>query len=312
MQFANQQALGFVQDQTLRINAEVYKQAYPATNYAELVPVDSNGPEWSRGVVTYISDRVGVARWQSGNAKDMPLADVNRSSTQTFFELAAVGYDYNLEEIETARLVPGTNLTNDKADAAREASQDFLYNLAILGDTNKGWTGLANNALVPFGNVALNAGAASRLWVNKTTDEILADVNSTLTGLYLGSNTVEIADTLLLPIDSMLLASQKRLDVTSQETLLSYLARTNTYTVTTGQPLLIRAVRGLDTAGAGGTRRMIAYSRNPRVLSFFLPMPHRFLPVWQNGPLNFLVPGIFRTGGTEVKRPLAVRYADGI
>ena len=175
----------------------------------------------------------------------------------------------------------------------------------------KNWAGLVNFPTVPFGNVA-GADATARLWANKTADQILADVNTLLTGVYTGSRTVEMANTLLLPIDRMLSISQRRLDATSDQTILSFLARTNSYTVVTGQPLLIRGVRDLETKGAGGTARMVAYNRDPRVLSFFLPMAHRFLPVWQNGPLNYLVPGIFRTGGTEVRRPLAVRYADGI
>jgi hypothetical protein len=39
MEFATaQEALGFVTDQTYRINAEVYAVQYPELNYAELVP----------------------------------------------------------------------------------------------------------------------------------------------------------------------------------------------------------------------------------------------------------------------------------
>jgi len=56
---------------------------------------------------------------------------------------------------------------------------------------------------------------------------------------------------------------------------------------------------------------MVAYRRDPAVLEFHMPMPHRFMPVWQNGPINFLIPGIFRIGGIEIKRPAAIRYADG-
>jgi len=43
-----------------------------------------------------------------------------------------------------------------------------------------------------------------------------------------------------------------------------------------------------------------------------IPMRHRFLPVWQTGPITFDVPGIFRTGGVEIRRPGAFRYVDGI
>jgi hypothetical protein len=98
----------------------------------------------------------------------------------------------------------------------------------------------------------------------------------------------------------------------SDMTVLDWLQKYNVYTAQTNQPLTVRAVRGLETAGAGGVGRMVVYRRDPQVLKFHIPMPHRFLPVWQTGPMVFDVPGIFRTGGVEIRRPGAVRYVDGI
>jgi hypothetical protein len=57
---------------------------------------------------------------------------------------------------------------------------------------------------------------------------------------------------------------------------------------------------------------MVVYKNDPNVCRLHLPMPHRFLPVWQNGPFNFQIPGIFRTGGVEITRPGAFRYLDGL
>lgn len=305
-----QDALGFVTDQTYRINAQVYATQYPELNFAELVPVNSEGPEWSSGVITYVTDSAGKAAWFSGGAKDMRLADVIRGKTDTTFDMAGIGYEFNLEEVNRAALV-GQPLTNQKADAARRGATEFIYSAALIGDASKGFKGFLNHTAPTQGLVANNAGATSRLWVNKTPDEILADVNGVLTGIYTGSTTVEMADTLLLPIERLLYISQRRLDATSQETILGFLQRTNSYTVVTGRPLMIRGVRELITLGAGATARMVAYRRDPGVLEFYLPMPHRFMPVWHNGPLNFLIPGIFRLGGVDIRRPAAIRYADG-
>jgi hypothetical protein len=311
MEFATaQEAMGFVTDQTYRINAEVYAIQYPELNYAELVPVDSQGPEWSSGVITYVTDSAGKAKWFSGGAKDMQLAEVTRGKTETTFDMAGIGYEFNLEEVNRAALV-GQPLTNQKADAARRGAQEFIHGFALLGDSGKGLKGLLNHAAPVSGLVANNAGATSRLWINKTVDEILADFNTGLTGIYTGSQTVEMADTVLLPIPKLLYIAQKRIDNTSQTTILEFLQQKNTYTLTTGRPLTIRGLLELTGAGAGATDRMVLYRRDPGVLSFYLPMPHRFMPAWQNGPLNFLIPGIFRVGGVEIRRPASVRYQDG-
>jgi hypothetical protein len=311
MEFATaQEALGFVTDQTYRINAEVYAVQYPELNYAELVPVDSSGPEWSSGVITYVTDSAGKANWFSGGAKDMRLAEVTRGKTEATFDMAGIGYEFNLEEVNRAALV-NQPLTNQKADAARRGANEFIHSFALLGDAGKGVKGLLNHAAAVQGLVAQNAGATSRLWTAKTVDEILADFNTALTGIYTGSQTVEMADTVLLPINKLLYIAQKRIDNTSQTTILEFLQQKNTYTLTTGRPLTIRGLLELTGIGAGATDRMVVYRRDPAVLSFYLPMPHRFMPVWQNGPLNFLVPGIFRMGAVELRRPYAVRYQDG-
>lgn len=311
MEFATaQEALGFVTDQTYRINANVYAVQYPELNYAELVPVNSEGPEWSSGVITYTTDSGGKAAWFSGKAKDMRLAEVTRGRTETTFDMAGIGYEFDLEEVNRASLV-GQPLTNQKADAARRGANEFIHTAALTGDASKGFKGLLNHASPTQGNVALNAGAASRLWADKTPTEIMADINTVLTGIYTGSLTVEMADTLLLPIERLLYLGQRTMSDTNSETILNFIARSNAYTMVTGRQLTIRGVRELITAGASSTARMVAYRRDPAILEFYLPMPHRFLPVWQNGPVNFLIPGIFRLGQLDIKRPASVRYADG-
>lgn len=309
-QFANaQEAMGYVVDQTYRINAEVYEQEYPDYDYASLVPVDSTGPEWVRGVITYTTGKVGRAAWQSAKAKDVPLADVTRGRTDQVIDMAAIGYGYDLEEINHASML-GMNLSNMKADSARQAYAEFMYNLALFGDTPKGWYGLLNSTAVTSGLVAQNAGATSRLWSAKTHAEIISDINSLLTGIYTGSQTVEMANTILMSPERLAYLAERTIDGTTM-TVLQFILANNIYTLTTGQQLTIRAVRNLSTAGASATQRMVAYRRDPKVVKLHLPMPHRFLPAWQDGPLSIQVPGIFRTGGIEILRPGAVRYADG-
>ena len=57
---------------------------------------------------------------------------------------------------------------------------------------------------------------------------------------------------------------------------------------------------------------MIAYRRDPEVLRFHLPMDHRFGEPMRPAPYYYVVPGMFRTGGLEVRLPGAMRYMDGI
>jgi hypothetical protein len=317
MNDAQQATFGFVVQQALTINTQVYEMRFPDLDYGRLVYVDSTAPEWTPGIITFMSSSVGKAGWYSGAAKDVPKADVTRDNSQVRVHMAAVGYGYDSEEIGQAQLL-GMSLGTMKAEAARRAYVEFMWNVTLTGDTTKGLAGLANQSGVTTGNAPADGTGSVTTWFDgsgtatKTPAQIMRDINNVLTGVFTGSLTVEMADTLLLPYSTISWLGATPMSSTNSETLLSYILRNNIYTQMTGQQLTIRGVLGLDAAGAGSTRRMVAYANRQDVVKLHLPMPHRFLPVYQDGPTSFEVPGIFRTGGVEVLRPAAFRYLDGI
>lgn len=305
-----QQALAFLISQTTHIEADVYRIQYPEITYPQLIPVDTSAGEWSKSVTYFSLDKVGSADWFSGMATDMRMADINRNKFEQTIEMAGIGYRYTLEEIGQAMMIPGLNLSNERADAARFAYENFMQSLAESGSASKNFTGLFNNGNVTIVD-AVNGASGSPLWIRKTADEIISDVQNSLTGVYEQSLTVEMADTVLLPITCMQLLANTRVPNTYGNAL-DYLAKYNLYTQTTGAPLTIRGVLGLEHAGADGGGRMVVYRKDPRVLKLHVPMPHQFMPVWQTGPITFDIPGIFRVGSVEIRRPGAVRYVDGI
>lgn len=319
MQFNDQQALAFVLGQAYAVNTRVYETRYPDWDFGRLVYVDTTGPEWSPGILTYTSDMSGRANWQSGYAKDVPLADVSADRTPRNFHLAAIGYQWNLEEVNSALAVPGASLSDRRARAARLAYTKFLFDLTVKGSAEKGMGGLINYAGVTITNAPADGTAGSTLWVNaagvgqKTPAQIVRDINIALQGIFISTYESELADTLLLPIEAYNYIAGTPYSATTMETILSFVQRTNIYTQQTGRPLTIRTVRELSTGAANGTTgRMVAYRNGEEYVKLLLPMPHRFLNVWQDGPMNYVVPGIFRTGGIDVLTTAAMRYIDQI
>ena len=155
------------------------------------------------------------------------------------------------------------------------------------------------------------ASAVTGGWTAATADQILGDVNAALQVVSTATNYVALSDTLLLPPSRMNLIASRRLGDTSM-TILEFLLKNNIYTAQTGQPLVIRTVRALETAGVGSVQRMIAYRRDPEVLKLHMPMAHRFLPAFTKTALYTEVPGIFRLGGLDIRLPKEVIYVDGI
>lgn len=307
----SQQALGFLVSQVAHIEPQVYEIQYPDIQYPALIPVDTSAHEWAKSITFFSTDKVGQAKWFDASSNDIPRADVFRAKHDQGIEMAAIGYGYNLEELGQAMLVPGTNLTVDRAAAARRAYEEFIDAKLMSGDAGKNFSGLLSYTGVTAVTAAATGTGSSTLWANKTPDNILADINDSITAIQVATSTVELADTVLLPWARFNTIASKRIDATTM-TILEFLLKNNVYTSITGKPLTVRAVRGLETAGSGSSARMITYRRDPSVLKAHIPMPHRFLPVYQNGPLSFEVPGIFRFGGLEVRRPGAVRYTDAI
>ncbi|AZR23490.1 DUF2184 domain-containing protein [Xanthomonas vasicola] len=309
--FDAQSALGFVVAQTSIIESGVYRTVYPDIQYRDLIPVDTSGSEFATSVTYTSQDQYGKADWINGNADDIPKAGTTRAQFQTPVYTAGIGYGYGWEEIGRAQML-GINLPTEDAAAARRASEEMVDRVALLGDATKGYSGLYNAANVtpvaaPTGNwgTLLAAGTA-------TPDQIVADMNAALMNVFNGTNTTAISDRQLLPWSKFMLISTKKMSDYSDMTILQYFLANNVYTAMTGQPLTVRGLRGLDTAGVGGVARMISYRYDANVLKLHMPMPHRFLPVYQSGPLRWDVPGVMRLGGLDVRLPKQVVYVDGI
>lgn len=321
MNDAQQAQFGFVVNQAYTINTQVYATKFPDLDFGRLVYVDTSAPEWTPGIVTFMSSTVGKAQWYSGAAKDVPRADLTRDRSDVRIHMAAIGYGYNDEEIGQAQLM-GMNLPAGKAEAARRAYMEFMWNVTITGDNDKGLQGLINQSGVTAAVAPADGTGGVTTWFDaggnatKTPQQILRDFNNMLIGIFTSTLTVEMADTVLLPYSTEANLGATTMSSTNSETVLSFIERNNIYTRRTGQPLTIRGELGLDTAGANGTKRMVAYANRQDVVKLHLPMPHRFGHsgglVYQDGPSSFQIPGKFRTGGVETLRPGAFRYLDGI
>lgn len=300
-----QAAFGFVVRQTTIIEPEVYKTRFPSIQYRDLIPVDTSGSEFATSVTYMSSDQFGKADWINGNSDDIPKAGTTRAKHETPVVTAGIGYGYGWEEIGRAQLL-GINLQADDAMAARQASEEMIDRVALRGDATKGFEGLFDHSAV----TPVNAPTGS--WDSATAAQMIADMNAALLGIFNNTNTVAMGDTLLLPWSKFFKISTTQNSAASDLTVLQYFLQTNVYTAATGRQLTIRGVRELDTAGVSGVPRLVAYRNDRQVLKLHMPMPHRFLPVYQSGPLRWDVPGVMRLGGLDIRLPKEVTYLDGI
>lgn len=293
---AAQAALRFSISQQSHVETGVLKRKYPAIRYAEMIPVDTSANPFAASVTHFSQDSVGKAKFINGKGDDIPLVNLLRQKFEQGVNMAGIGYAFSVEEIGQAQMV-NQNLSSDGAEAANLAFNQMVDEVAFVGNAELGVQGLLNTT-------GITSVAAAATFAASTPQEILAEINGTLTSIMTATNGVEMADTLLLPIAQYGDIATRQIAPESTMTILQFIRESNVYTAMTGQPLTIVATHRL-------TNKMVAYKRDPSVVKMHMPMPLQFLAPQLSG-LQVTVPGMFRFAPINIRTPGAIRYKTGI
>ncbi|MFK4794659.1 major capsid family protein [Sphingobium sp. ZW T5_29] len=303
-----QAAFPFVIAQGRNIETRIYRKRYPTYNYNQVIPVVTEGNQWSIGTTFFSIDSAGEAKFLSGAGTDMPFNKSTKGQASHDFAMIGSGWEWTIEEINQAVLY-GIDLLGTDAMSATDKIERLLNSIAFVGATEKNWTGFANSADVPRADVD----TPGTFWPAKSADQMLTDVNEVIGRVRTQTNEIEWADSLALPPAAFRAAATKRLGSgDGLITVLEYIRKNNIYTAETDQPLNIYPVRELATASQDGGGRMVAYRKDEEVLRFHLPMPRTVLQPRQKSIMGFEQGIIARTGGTEWRLPKAAAYADEV
>lgn len=299
-------AVAFFVGQLANLEEQAYSVEYPLINYAELIPVDTSANEWSDAIGFTVLDSAAVAEWISDETDKIPFADVKRSQQFIGVEDFGIGYKFNKKEINQAALA-GVPLESERAEAAREGSEEFLDRIAFLGDKDKGVPGFLTDQNVPKATAAVGA-STSYNWTIKTPLEIIFDLNDAMATVWQTTKERHIPDTIALPSTMYALIVNLPMSADNPLTVLNYFRENNLYTSRTGKPVTILTSRYLekfpdDVAQTTFSQRMVLYTRNPRMVKMHLPMPFQFMEMERKG-LVVEVPGMGRTAGVEWRMPL--------
>lgn len=287
--------IGFVIAQTAHVEAQVLERKYPQITYMNDVPVDTSAHPFAKTITFFSADKVGTAKVINGHGDDIPLANVDLNKFDASVFMAGIGYSFSLEEVGQAQML-GMNLDAMGAAAARFAYEKFVDAAVYNGTGLPGATGLYNSA-------AVTPVAATGLFSALTPDQVLTNLNTLIGGAYSTTLGVEMVNTVRLPLAVFADLTTRRIPDTNL-TVMQFLREANVYTAQTGQPLDIKGDFRLTT-------RAVAWMKDPEVVKLHMPMPLRFLPV-QPRNIEYVVPGIFRVAGLDIRRPAAVRYMDGV
>lgn len=284
-------AEAFLQSQTTIIQRAVNLAPDYGIRYPQFVPVTGGNP-WANSVTFLSTNKYGEAGYISGNADDVPMADATLEARVQQVYMGGIGYGYGLAELNEARQ-GGYGLTDEKALAARRSYQLKIEDIVFNGDSSKNFVGMKG-----LTTTTARTGTPITKWVSGTsTAQEIANDLVTLVKLT-GPTGMPTADTIIMD-DEQYDIADTTFFLNSAMTALDYIKRKYA-------GMRIAGIIGLQNASSKSM--YIAYRRSPEVLALQLPMPHRFLQLYQAGPLRWEVPGIFRVGGMNFKRKQDIAF----
>lgn len=244
----------------------------------------------------------------SAETNDIPGISVNGQKIILPLRLAAREVSYTSVELNRSQQ------TGQPIDAQKINALNLLYQMNIdqmvyIGATQVGATGLLNNSSITASTVSAGVSGSTQ-WVNKTADEILADVNALLEATWAAAAYAVCPSKLLLPpLQFSYIASQK-VSSAGNISILQFLKQNSIALQVNGKELDIQPVKWLPGLGSGSTDRMVAYTNDESRVRY--PMvPIRRETAYYHG-IRFIAPYLWALGEMEFVYPETVQYADGI
>lgn len=181
------------------------------------------------------------------------------------------------------------------------------------GMTKLGTYGLVNNPNVSSSLAANNAAGTSKLWKDKTGQEILDDVNALAQSIFAACeyDPSGIPNHLLIPVEAMIYIARP-MTIAGCNSILEYIKQ-NYFGLNYGVELVIKGRRWCTGAGAGSTNRMVMYRYDDnRIVTDItvplMPVMTQFVP----GQLAYLTPYVSQVGQVKFLYLQTIGYIDGI
>jgi hypothetical protein len=298
----------FFARQLEHILARIFEMRFPALKARLMFPVNNEAGPGVDYITWHELNYVGMAALIADYTTNLPRVDAFMRENQVKVRHLGDAFGYSIFDIQKANRT-GVPLAAYKGTAARKAAELKADQLAFTGDSTTGLAGLLSHPNIPWSTVAANGnqnGATnSTLWVNKTPDQIIADVTNVWKSIKVVTKEAEMANVLALPTDQHSYISTTPRSSVSDTTILEFLLKN-----LEGCEDIISCGR-LAGAGAGGADVMAAYDRSPDTAELHIPMEFYQLPPELKN-LEWVVNCLMDFAGLIVYRPLAFAIAEGI
>lgn len=295
------------------VKSQSYDVQYPELTALNLFPISSEADAGAETVTYYTYDKTGLAKVIDNYSTDLPRVDVTGKPSIARVKSLGDSYGYSAQEMRASRLA-GKSLDSRKAEAARYQIDNLNNRIAWAGDEATGLMGvLSEGQNVPLYAIGAGSESGKTSWLEKTADEILADVNGMQKQVAKATKNVERPDTLCLPSDVFMHISTTRLP-DSTMTIRTFILENAPYI----KNIVSAAELDADSVGTnpyaaedGGQGVAFLFKNDIKKMSLENPMAFYQYPVQPKG-LEVEVPCEARTAGVIFYYPLSALIAIGV
>ena len=174
-------------------------------------------------------------------------------------------------------------------------------------------TGLLNNANITRVSAApVTPGGTNTQWSGKTADQILADINALLSGIWTANecSSDAIPNHILVPVEQFGMLVTNKVSDDSERSILTYVLENN-IAAAQGKELIISPCRFCSGIGTGGKNRMVAYMNQEDRICINLTQPLKRMETEYTN-MRYKIPYFGQFSGVRFLYPSTVRYMDGI
>lgn len=263
--------VAFLSRDLLFVRKQVLEVQYPELLGMVFVPPAREPTPIGATHSTYnYTDRSGKARLAGAMPRgNIPRVDVKaEQATPIEIQSIVAAYGWNKEEMRSA-IYARKSLSADRAIAARKTIAQEHDDIILLGDGTSDYKflrGLFNLPITGGNSVVVytvpNGDAGLKTFESKTALEIVKTLHGLCNAIQTASNGVEVATHVGLPLSSYTEAATKKMGDGDATSALDYFI-TQRKRLTGGKFQDVLSSIKLETVGAGGTKRSIAYDRNP-------------------------------------------------
>lgn len=282
------------------VKTRIYEMETPNLTGLQLVPLSTEVPEWAESFTYRTYDEVGIAKFISNYADDLPRVDVEGKEVTLKLKSLGDAYGWNFDEMRLANAT-GTNLGQRKGRAARRGVDQKLNRVALVGDTLVGFYGFSNHP--NLGETAVNGD-----WTlpATTADQILDDLNAMYNAVLIQSHDNHTPNTLAIPPTRRSALTTKRVSdgrgITVWQAFKEQYPNINMISSTELEP---------DAEVNGNQAQAVMYERDVDNLSIEVPRPFEQLPAEKRN-LEIVVNCLAKCSGVAIYRPLALTKAVGV